>query len=443
MQPDAEYYGSQLQSSQSAKGIFMQQTGTLKHDTEAVLADLDPIRHLRNLDFPRRSGTDGEQKAAAYIAQVLKDNGSQPLFTEFQYSKPKIRSRIIPPMVLLTWLVLSLVNIRFWGNNPVVSLAVLGLPLALILGVLNFGRVMSYFSGRRMRDLKKVEKEFDAGRLKPDQVITSCNVTAEIGPEDAAQQILFTAHFDSISSRIPTRVTMISMMLGVIGVMVYSVLYAANTFGEVNFIAANFQAYVMFALVLVLLLGLFFTSRFLKSNDSHGIIDDGTGVAILLELAKFVQAHPIPAHQFIFGFYGAEENGVIGSTYDYIHRAVDKNKLRVISVDMIGEKAPLAYVKRLGLMRKARMEPGFNEQIDSIAKTLDIKIEGKNFPYPGSDFAPFMLDGGCSANWLINRSRLIHSKHDQLGNVDESLVKDALKLMVAYLLQKREPTQKS
>jgi hypothetical protein len=102
---------------------------------------------------------------------------------------------------------------------------------------------------------------------------------------------------------------------------------------------------------------------------------------------------------------------------------------------MIGEKPPLAYVKKISLIRKPRMDPAFNEQIASIAQGFDIEIECKNFPYPGSDFAPFLLEGGCATNWFINRSRLIHSKNDKLSNVNEALVNDALKIMVAYLLQ--------
>ena len=285
--------------------------------------------------------------------------------------------------------------------------------------------------------MRKVEKEREDGTLNIDQVITSHNVIAEIGPEDAEQQILFTAHFDSISSKIPLRLSIISMMIGFIGIFIYSALYGVSSFGEENFIALNFPAYVIFASILAASMGIFFASRSLRGNESHGIIDDGTGVAILLELAKFVKIHSIPGCKFIFGFYGSEESGLIGSTYDYINRVVDKNRLRVISVDMIGEKPPLAYVKRIALIRNARMDPALNEQIVSIAEALDIKIEGKSFPYPGSDFAPFMLTGGCAANWFSNRSRVIHSKHDHLGNVDQEMVNDALTLIVAYLLQKK------
>ncbi len=407
----------------------------MRRKIEAATADLDPMQHLKKLDFPRRSGTEGEAKAADYIAGELQQLGCAPAVNEFIYSKPKLRSRIFPPMIVLLWFALSLVNVRFWNSNLIVSLIVLMVPAVLILAILNFGRLIRYFTKQRIKRLKKVEEQSLDGTLDPDQVITSRNVIAEIGPADAEQQILFTAHFDSISSKIPTRLMMISMLIGFVGALVYSGLYLANMIIEGDFIAANLPAYTVVASILMVLLGIGFLSRSMRSNTSHGIIDDGTGVAILLELARLLKTHPIPGYRFIFGFYGSEESGLIGSTYDYMKRDVDKNRLRVISVDMIGEKPPLAYVKKIALIRGAIMDPTLNEQIVSIAEALGIEIEGKNFPYSGSDFAPFMLLGGCKANWIINRSRLIHSKNDHLGNVNEALVKDAMKLMAGYLIQ--------
>ena len=147
--------------------------------------------------------------------------------------------------------------------------------------------------------------------------------------------------------------------------------------------------------------------------------------------------HKIPGYKFTFGFFGAEESGLIGSTFYYINRAIDK-KLHVISIDMIGERPPLSYVKGIYPIRRLGMDSTFNAQIAAIAQSFDIEIEGKNFPYPGSDFAPFLLDGECPTNWFISQSHLIHSGRDNLSNVNEALVNDALKLMVAYLLQVEE-----
>ena len=417
----------------------MNTVNDLRQKTEDVLADLDPIQHLRNLDFPRRSGTEGERKAADYVARALEHNGIEPVRQEFHYAKPKVLPRLILPLVLLVWALLSLANIQFLDSNLAISLLVLSLPLALILTVLNMNRVMRYFFGRRRKKLQQVETQINDGTLSVDQVITSQNVIAEIGPEDAEKQILFTAHFDSISSKIPMRVMTPGILVGFMGLILYSLLYLANVITgllfELNFMALYFPIFATFALVTLALLEIYFLARLFRGNESHGIIDDGTGVAILLELAKFVKNHEIPDHKFTFGFFGAEESGLVGSAHYYINHAIDKSKLHVISIDMIGERPPLAYVKGIYPVRRLHMDPAFNTQIESIARAFDIEIKGKSFPYPGSDFGHFLLDGGCTTNWLISQSRLIHSKLDNLSNVSEELVIDALKLMVAYLLR--------
>ena len=180
----------------------MEQAQDLKSKTDEFFASLNPLQHLRKLNFPRRAGTDGEQKAAEYIAQVLEQSGIEPSLQEFHYPRPKPVSKIIPPLIFLTWIVLSLINIRYLDNNLIISIIVLVLPLVIILALLNFGRLMRYLVERRINRLKKTEGEFKDGSLDLDQVITSRNVIAEIGAKDAAQEILFTAHFDSISSKI-------------------------------------------------------------------------------------------------------------------------------------------------------------------------------------------------------------------------------------------------
>ena len=415
----------------------MEQAGDLKHRTEEQFMKLGPMRHLQKLAFPRRSGTDGEKKAADYIGQVLGEFGLEPALQEFHYSKPTLLSKTLPPLILLTWILLSLANISYWEYNLVISLVVLALPLALILLILNFGGWTNYSAGRKIKKLKKVESEIKDGSLDLEKVITSRNVVAEIGPQDTKDEILFTAHFDSISSKIPMPISTFSMLTGLIGLLLYSAIYLFDMISGDHFIGTNFPIFAVFAAIVVVLFGIVFISRSLRGNKSHGVTDDGTSVGILLELAKFVKDNPVPGVKFIFGFFGSEEASLVGSTYHYMKREIDSSRLRVISVDMIGEKPPLNYIKGLTLIRKARMDPEFNQEIVSIAETLGIQIVGKKFPYPGSDFAPFMLQGGCRTNWLFSGSRWIHSKNDHLGNVDEGMVNDTLKLIVAYLLQRK------
>ncbi len=416
----------------------MEIVADLKQKTDAIFENLNPIQHLENLSFPRRAGTDGEIKAAQYIKDTLEGLGYRPTLTEFHYSKPKLRSKIIRPLVFFIWLILGLVNIHYWDQNWLVALIVLALPLLFIGMLFNMGPVLRYFFKKRVADLKKREAENQAGTLKLDEVITSRNVMAEIGEDEAAQYILFTAHFDSISVKMPRQLSTVAMLGWFFGFLILSVLYLSNLLSGNNFLDDYFTLVVIFALILAVLQGVLAVGRSLRSNESHGVIDDGTGVAILLELAKFLKENPQADTKFIFGFFGSEEVGWVGSSYDYIQRDIDNSKMRVITVDMIGEKKPLAYIKKISLLRNAHMEPIFNEEIVTIADALGIEIVGKNFLYPGSDFASYMLYGGCQTNWLLNMSRYIHSKDDHMGNVDTELVRDALKLIVAYFVQKQD-----
>jgi hypothetical protein len=412
--------------------------GDLKQITEALMDKINPIGHLKNLDYPRRAGTDGERKASAYINQILEGCGFQPALQDFHFSKPKSLPRVIPLLVITVWMILSLVNIRYWDSDLVISLIVLTLPLGLILAVLNFKPMMKYLSSRRSKRISKVQTQIKEGTLSLEEVITSQNVIAEEGPEDGKTEVLFTAHIDSISSTIPIQLTKPMMILGGIGVIIYSTLYLVNTITRsaygLDFLGLYFPYFAIFGIIVLAALAVIFISRLFRGNDSHGIIDDGTGTAILLELAEFLKAEDYPGTKFTFGFFGAEESGLIGSTYYYLNRRVDNTKLHVISVDMIGEKPPLAYVKGIYPINQLKMDPTFNQTITAVAEALGIKIKGKTFLYPGSDFAPFMIEGGCKANWLINQSKWIHSKNDTMGNLNQGLVIDTLKLLVGYLL---------
>ncbi|MHA1697785.1 MAG: hypothetical protein ACTSWN_02980 [Promethearchaeota archaeon] len=66
------------------------------------------------------------------------------------------------------------------------------------------------------------------------------------------------------------------------------------------------------------------------------------------------------------------------------------------------------------------------------ASGVGIKIKGKNFLYPGSDFAHWLIDG-YKANWFINGSRVIHTKRDNFTNANVGLVVDLFKILSAWV----------
>jgi hypothetical protein len=99
---------------------------------------------------------------------------------------------------------------------------------------------------------------------------------------------------------------------------------------------------------------------------------------------------------------------------------------------MIGEKGPVTYVRALFPIKKKLLYQDFNDKIEAVAHNLGIEVKGTNFMYSGSDFAHWFFDG-YKTNWFISGSSLIHSKNDNLANIDSNLVNDTLKLILEYL----------
>jgi aminopeptidase S len=72
-------------------------------------------------------------------------------------------------------------------------------------------------------------------------------------------------------------------------------------------------------------------------EDGPGIVDDGSGVATLLEIATQLGTDPSVENMVRFGFFGGEENGAEGST-GYVEglSAADRQKIKLyLNVDMV------------------------------------------------------------------------------------------------------------
>jgi aminopeptidase S len=72
-------------------------------------------------------------------------------------------------------------------------------------------------------------------------------------------------------------------------------------------------------------------------EDGPGIVDNGSGVASLLEIATQLGANPAVQNRVRFAFFGAEENGAEGSTaYVESLSAADRKKINLyLNVDMV------------------------------------------------------------------------------------------------------------
>lgn len=410
-----------------------------------IISKLDPIQHLKDLNFPRMAGSDGDKLAVEYILSTLNKNN---IFTEKQdiYFKEKgftLFSFLIPSLFCI-WGIILISNIFLFSFDFYLSFLILLFPITVLLIFINLNSVMTFFMKKNYKKFTKLEKDIINSDIKEkDQkfVKKSTNIIATLGLENAKHNIIFTAHFDSISSKIPMKLTKYFGIIGLLGFLFIAISYFLNIllieFTEWNLVEEFSTIYLAIIVVDLIILNFLLFSRIFKTNESHGVIDDGTGVAILLELAKYIKENNIENlkdHKFIFGFFGAEELGLIGSVYYYnkFGKNFDKDNTHIISVDMIGETEPISYVKAINPFRKAHMDKEFNDNLEKVAEEMNIMTKGINFFYPGSDFAHWLFNG-YKTNWFINESKFIHSKKDNLSNINEKLIKDTLKLLIGIL----------
>ena len=359
---------------------------------------------------------------------------------EFYVRKKKFSiMNLLPFIIVLLWATTLVLNIEYFSYNIFLSIVILLFPILIIFIFINFRS----FNQRLVRKTRKKNNELNKKIIdqqldnkKENSLMKSSNIIASVGPKEAKKHILFTAHFDSISSDIPLKAMKYIGLIALFGFFLLNGFYFINmitlTFVNINYIQQfSFLYYGLLLLVLICIF-ILISSRLFRSNKSHGIIDNGTGVAILLEIAKFLKENEISNTCITLGFFGSEELGLYGSGHYYSNQNFDKEKLHVISVDMIGEKGPISYIKSIFPFRKLYFDTEFNNKMESIAGNVGIKVKGINFFYSGSDFAHWFIEG-YKCNWLYNPSNLLHTEKDNLNNVNKDLVQDALVLLIEYL----------
>src|SRR5207247_3412581 len=83
----------------------------------------------------------------------------------------------------------------------------------------------------------------------------------------------------------------------------------------------------------------------------NGAMDDGSGSALLLDMAANLKAHPEKLRRSIlFVFVTAEEKGLLGSKYFAARPTVDpKSIVADVNVDMFLPIVPLKVLRVLGL----------------------------------------------------------------------------------------------
>ncbi len=401
-----------------------------------------PIKHIKKLDYPRLCGTPGEKNGVNYITSVLDSVDFHYKIEEFPVPKSSKFKKILLPLLVIVWGIISLYNVFFISGTfeLIIAIIILIVPLSLIIILVFLNKLFKFILKGYYLKIKKLEKKLQFDRTRSINIKFGKNIIADYSPQKPKGHIIFTAHHDSISLLIGNmKLLTVLGAISIVSLFIYSIAYFLHYLFIVLNIPINLfgQFPVLFIIILLSFLipiSILLTIRAFRSNKSHGSIDDMTGTSILLELSKIIKEIN-PPFKITLAFFSGEELGLLGSGFHYYNNSDLYNDTTLISVDMIGEISPLSIVKSVSPILPAKMDQSLNELFSCIADKLGIKLKKIKFLYPGSDFAHWLLNNK-STTWIINPSKYIHTPKDVPNNVNIELLNNCLKLITGFLLEK-------
>ena len=378
-----------------------------------LITEASIINHVKALAYDRSAASTGETKTINYIQNELNVNNINSKVEYFSWSTP-IR------YLMKTIYLMIFTYLLFYR-------------LFLIIVLYYFVKYM-FQKTRKITFVSRDESKnlfakIPSKRKVPNQPI-----------------IIFSAHYDSIASRIPYIMQKIVMVIIKIIILPYLALSIFISLWLVlNIISiTNFNTFLLFlisissvttvSVFIPIFLFVFTTSK------STGSIDNASGVSILIELAKKVKENQLTNYDVLFLWCGAEEWGLKGSKRFVAKHAKEYNKIYDfsksinINIDMVGSY--IGLLNKSGLLFKKAINKNLNQLIKASADELNIPITLYNKKIkPKSDYISFKKfskkknKSFQTALFHSDRDSIyIHSKKDTPEKCSNIIMDDCLKV---------------
>ena len=270
------------------------------------------LEYARELSFPRRTGTEGERKAAQAIVRTLKGLGYETVEEEF--------SILAPPWVWMkgSHLLTIFFLLTIWLTYERIPFIAFLFSTLYLVGLGVWDRIWIWM-GRWI-----VSEDLRRG-------IRSMNISAHLPGNQEGQPLYLMAHYDSKSQSLNlylrTGLFLFGALLG--GLFCLGVWIHVPAFFQVFFFLS-----VMVHLVLI-------SSR--MGNRSEGALDNASGVGTLLQVARAWASRKTKGVDLRFIFTGAEEMGLLGSLMfqkRWRKRMVFEGAF-LINIDSVGKKGKM------------------------------------------------------------------------------------------------------
>lgn len=309
------------------------------------------LDHIKALAFNRRVSSLGEIEAINYIQNQL--NG-ESISTEREYFTWKSHLALL---IRLGYLLIFL-NLIIFRQILIITL------YFVIKNLFHTTRTMS---------------------LLPQE--SSKNLFAYIRSEYKVQKkplLIFSAHYDSVSAMIPYKFQKIIFFFYKILAIFYAGFisyFFINFFFRFLSPFRNLDDFIAFNIFLSIF-GIFVSAPLillvLIEIDSAGSIDNASGVAINIELAKIFKKKSLKNIDLLFLWTGAEEEGLKGSKrfcknhFESLNEKYDLRKSSIINIDMVGSY--IGLLDKIGPFNR-KINKNLNKMIQSSADQLNIEIE--------------------------------------------------------------------
>jgi aminopeptidase YwaD len=161
-----------------------------------------------------------------------------------------------------------------------------------------------------------------------------------------------------------------------------------------------------------------------------GSLDNASGVAAMMEVAKLIKGSKIPPKKSIlFIAFNGEESGLFGSAYYAKCPIYPLGKAVMINLDMVGSAAEIPLTLAIF---SDKTDASLRDTLADYADILSIAYE--KGVENGSDHTPFGRHGVPSV-CLINMDMKhgYHSPHDTIETVNEDKLEEVVKLVLYYV----------
>jgi len=371
------------------------------------------FNHIAELSSMRRlAGTPGEKGAQDYVRDVFREIGIDEHDEEFSYSDAALKLAL-PAMCLLIGAIGVMGSLAFLWRSSLVIIPGAAMLLALFFGF----KWSSMFERFGLRGSRR-----------------SLNLVGEIDGAAASGRVLLTAHYDSKSQLMPVLVRasffIIGYGLAVLFGIAFIALGIASAAGQASLGGKAF--FVVSLLPPLMILGLLFN---LTGNRSPGALDDASGIAVILEVARVLADAPLENLDVTIAAFGCEEVGLCGSiSYLLAH----EEELRRRPFHMINYDMPFTSAGKLVLNTAFELPPvrtgrALNKAIGETAREMGIDISSIYIPVgAGADHMPWVKHG-FEATSLVSAAASIHSSRDTLQKVSREGLRRAGEVSLAVL----------